>query len=115
MTTIRCNAWAAVILGLALLADVAPGGCGSRPAPRLRTTLDIVASDCSCAQGTLQVSIDSRPVGALTCGATGKLPVAVEAGAHVVTAQSPTAAWPPKSVEAAEGRSTPVELGCPAS
>jgi len=111
MTTIRCSAW--TILALTLLADVAPS-CGSRPR-REFTFLAVSASNCACAQGMLQVSVDNRWVGAITCGTSAALSVEVGAGPHTVSAQSPTAAWPARSCDAAAGRTTPVELGCPAS
>jgi hypothetical protein len=76
--------------------------------------LDIVASDCSCAPDTLQLSVDNSQVGAITCGATGGRSIEVSPGTHVVSAQSPKASWPPRSVAASAGTKTPVELGCPA-
>jgi len=112
--TIRCSAW--TILTLAILADVAPSGfCrGSRP-KREFTFLAVTASNCTCAPDTLQVSVDKRAVGSLTCGTGAALSVEVDAGLHSVSAQSAKASWPEQVCNALAGRTTPVELGCPAS
>jgi hypothetical protein len=100
MTTIRCSTW--TILALAI----------HRPV-RSFAFLAVTASDCTCASGTLQVSVDGRPTADITCGASGGATIEVGSGPHTVSAQSPTASWPAQSCDAVNGRTTRVELGCP--
>ncbi len=115
MTTIRGGTLAA--LALTLLADVAPNpsscsSCNSSSTSEY-TYLEVAASNCSCAPGTIQVRIDDQLAGTLTCGSSGAVSLQVSPGAHVVSAQSGSAAWSPQTKLASPGRKTAVELGCP--
>jgi hypothetical protein len=116
MTTIRGGTLTA--LALALFADVAPSpsscgsGCRSDP-PFQFTYFEVSASNCSCAPGAIRVSVDDRIAGTVTCGPSGAISIRVTPGSHVVGAQSETASWSPQTQDAAPGKRTPVDLGCP--
>jgi hypothetical protein len=100
--------WAA--LAFLVLADVAPSGsCGnSRP-----TRLSLTLSDCSCAAGDVSISVDEAATFPSVRCPFSSPPVSVTPGRHVVRATSGGVSWS-RTVDAVDGRTTAVELGCPA-
>jgi hypothetical protein len=104
--------WAA--LSILILADVAPtSSCGSDPVrPGPPVVLEIRASDCGCAPGVIEVLVDGRVVGELTCGEAGALVVNASEGSRVVSARSGELSWSPQT-HFVRGGTTVVELGCP--
>ncbi len=111
MRAIHCSPW--TLLVVLILADVAPSpSCGSG-SESPSGYLQIGASDCACATGTIQVSLDGRGIGEITCGWTNAVTVAAGNGSHVVGATSGHASWPEQSYDVRADRTTRVELGCP--
>jgi hypothetical protein len=108
---IRCSPW--TLLVVVILADAAPSpSCGSSSSSD--GYLQIEASNCACAPGTIQVTLDGRGVGALTCGPANAMTVKAETGRHVVAATSASASWAAQSYDVRSDATTLVELGCPA-
>jgi hypothetical protein len=111
MRIIRCSPW--TLLVVVILADAAPSpSCGSGSRSE-NGYLQIGVSDCACAPGTIQVSLDGRGVGETTCGWSNAITVTARGGDHVVSAASPGAAWPEQTYGVRADRTTRVELGCP--
>jgi hypothetical protein len=112
MRAIRCSPWTLLIV--VILADVAPNpSCGSSSSSE--GYLQIGASNCACAPGAIQATLDGRGAGAITCGTANALTVKTETGSHVVAATGANAAWAAQSYDVRADRTTRVELGCPAS
>ncbi len=110
MSQLRCGAWAGI--AVVLLFDVAPSpscGSGSRDENAL---LYVSATDCSCAPGTIRVTVDERFAAEVRCGA-GATVVEVRGGTHVVAATSGVAVWPPQTQVVPPGGTARVDLGCP--
>ncbi len=106
-----------ILLGFALLADVAPVGssgcgCDSDPAPRV-TQLAVLASDCSCAPNPITVNVDGSNHGTVSCGTGQPLYVLVSADPHEVSATSSDGTWATRRVMALGGQTVQVDLGCP--
>lgn len=113
MRAIRCSPW--TLLVVVVLADAAPSpSCGSG-SESYNGYLQIGASDCACAPGEIQVSLDGRGVGEVTCGWGNALTVTAASGSHVVGARSARASWPDRTYDVRGERTTPVELGCPSA
>jgi hypothetical protein len=111
MILIRHVPW---LLTAAALLDVAPS-CGHnpvRPTPLPPVSLEIRASDCTCARGVIEVAVDRATVGETQCAAVTPLTVDVNPGSHTVDARSGTLLWLQQVVQA-NGATTRVELGCP--
>jgi hypothetical protein len=107
---IQCSPW--TLLVVAILADAAPSpSCGGS---RVNDGyLQIGVSDCACAPGAIQVSLDRREIGEITCGWTNAITVTAGSGSHLVAATSAHGSWPEQSYDVRGDRTTPVELGCP--
>ena len=111
MRAIRCSPW--TLLVVVILADVAPSpSCGSGSGSG-NGYLQIGASNCACAPGTIQVSLDGRGIGEITCGWSNAITVTARGGNHVVSAASANASWPDQTCNVRSERTTPVEIGCP--
>ncbi len=109
MRALHCGPW--TLLVVVVLADAAPApSCGRSSNEGY---LQIGASNCACAPGTIQVSLDGGNVGAITCGPNNGMSVKTEAGHHVVSASSTSASWAEQGHDVRADRTTYVELGCP--
>jgi hypothetical protein len=110
---IRCSPW--TFLVVVILADVAPSpsSCGSHSISD--GYLQIEASNCACAPGTIRVVLDGRGVGTITCGSANAITVKAQIGRHVVAATNASASWADQSCDVRPDRTTFVELGCPVS
>ena len=112
MRAIYCSPW--TLLVVAVLADVAPSpSCGS--SSRSEGYLQIGASNCACAPGAIEVTLDGSGVGAITCGQANAITVKTETGRHAVAASSSSASWTEQGYDVRGDRTTFVELGCPAA
>lgn len=111
MRAIHCSPW--TLLVVVILADAAPApSCGSR-SDSYNGYLQIGASDCACAPGAIQVTLDRREIGEISCGWSNAITVTAGSGSHLVGASSARASWPEQSYDVRGDRTTPVELGCP--
>ncbi len=82
-----------------ILADAAPSpSCGSGSESD-NGYLQIGASDCACAPGAIQVSLDRRGVGEISCGWSNAITVTTGSGSHLVGATSAHASWPDRSYD----------------
>ncbi len=110
MRAIHCSPW--TLLVVVILADAAPApSCGS--GSDSNGYLQIGASDCACAPGAIQVTLDGREVGETSCGWSNAITVTAGSGSHLVGASSARASWPEQSYDVRGDRTTRVELGCP--
>ncbi len=112
MRVIRCSPW--TILVVVILADVAPSpSCGSGSGSETGY-LQIGASDCTCAPGTILVSLDGREIAGIGCTSSGyAISIPATVGSHVVSARSGNAVWPDQTCYVRADSTTSVELGCP--
>ena len=113
MRAIQCSPW--TLLVVAILADAAPSpSCGSS-SESSSGYLQIGASNCACAPGAIQVSLDRREIGEISCGWSNAITVTAGSGSHLVAATSAHGSWPEQSYDVRGDRTTPVELGCPSA
>jgi hypothetical protein len=109
MRMLCLSPWAVALL--TVLADVAPSPSCRDRSERVDGYMRIIASDCSCAPGSIRVTVDGSAAGEIACGTDQGIGLSVEVGSHSVSAASATASWPDRRYSV--GSYTAIDLGCP--